>query len=380
MNNTNYSNTAIVILAHSDYESLELSLAVHAKFLPYHIDGKRVKIYILQNGRYSYDCERTLMVAKRYRDLFPKDIEVIEDIPPQEPYFAIRKLLNSERFCDIDHIIKLDDDVFPLTKNWAENLWSCFQQSKLKYPSELAYVTSLVNNNPWGFKKTIELMNLEEEYFSEVAREHLVGSSPTNSLSPYRINPPEKISTGGHGTIWRYAYIARWLHEKTTLHPKEFIQSTVGKGYEEIFSKERYSINCMLFEKDLWFKIFDGDTNDEGMFQKYCIRNNLKIIADLEVPMCHLFFYTQRFENKDLLPIFRNFYSKWLDLPFPIALNEDRIVELEARLRHLEKKNLSRIDQIKVDISYDLKNRVKKRLSRHPLLYKTVKYIYKRLK
>ena len=52
------SKLAIVILAYSDYESLELALATHAKFST----QAGIKIYILQNGRGTYDCERTYSV------------------------------------------------------------------------------------------------------------------------------------------------------------------------------------------------------------------------------------------------------------------------------------------------------------------------------
>ena len=65
---------AIVILAYADYESLELALATHSKFSVNH----GVPIFILQNGRGTYDCERTYAVAKRYQQLFPKIIKVID--------------------------------------------------------------------------------------------------------------------------------------------------------------------------------------------------------------------------------------------------------------------------------------------------------------
>ena len=41
------SQTAIVVLAYADYESLELALASHAKFTV----NSGLPIYILQNGR-----------------------------------------------------------------------------------------------------------------------------------------------------------------------------------------------------------------------------------------------------------------------------------------------------------------------------------------
>ena len=86
------NKTAIVILAYADFESLEISLACHSRFL-----DSNSKIFILQNGRGTYDCERTYNVAKRYEILYPNNIEVVDDIPPQRPYYAIKQLLDSDR-------------------------------------------------------------------------------------------------------------------------------------------------------------------------------------------------------------------------------------------------------------------------------------------
>ena len=281
---------AIVILAYSDYESLELSLAVHAKFLPYFIEEERVKIFILQNGRGTYDCERTYNVAKRYASLFPRDIEVVDWISPGIPYFSIKKLLQSDSFKNITHIVKLDDDVFPLIGDWLSSLWKCFQDSEGKYNEQLAYVTSLVNNNPWGFDKTLDLMGLKKEYFEKIAREHFVGDAQGNPFSPFRFCSKDEISTGGQGTIWGLPYVSRWLHRQTTLRPDSFIENTRGSGYEEIFSKERYSINCMLFAKKYWEEIQNGGHDDELMSQIYCIRNNKKLSQTLRFPCAICFF------------------------------------------------------------------------------------------
>ena len=48
------NKVAIVMLAFADFEALEISLAAYSKFLK----GK-TQLYILQNGRGNYDCERT---------------------------------------------------------------------------------------------------------------------------------------------------------------------------------------------------------------------------------------------------------------------------------------------------------------------------------
>lgn len=45
------NKTAIVILSYADFESLEISLSLHAKYNSHNAD-----IFILQNGRRTYDC------------------------------------------------------------------------------------------------------------------------------------------------------------------------------------------------------------------------------------------------------------------------------------------------------------------------------------
>ena len=61
------NKTAIVILAYTDFESLEISLCLHAKYYNNNAD-----IFILQNGRGTYDTERTYRIAKRYENLYSK--------------------------------------------------------------------------------------------------------------------------------------------------------------------------------------------------------------------------------------------------------------------------------------------------------------------
>ncbi len=324
---------AIVILAYADYESLELALATHAKFST----NAGVPIYVLQNGRGTYDCERTYAVACRYHYLFPDIIHVIDDINPGIPYHSLKMLFDSKRFAEYDYIIKLDDDVLVLTEDWVDKLCECYVTEKECCGKELAYVTSLVNNNPYGFKKIIENSDtLSKEYFLKIARKHLVGSSPYDAYAPYRILPKTEIASGSNGTVWRYPYIARWLHKKTTLVPQEYVEFAKKLGKEEVNNKERYSINCMLFEKSLWTDISDGGSDDEHMFHAYCLKLNKKIIADLSIPMVHLFFFSQRAECRDMIDELRDVYTNYLQLNFPIALCGNRMIEIENRLRFME--------------------------------------------
>ena len=79
-----------------------------------------------------------------------------------------------------------------------------------------------------------------------------------------------------------------------------------------------------------------GDYDDKHDCLIYCYNNDKKIISALNVPLVHLFFFTQREENKDLIPIIRDYYSKVINAPYPIAICEDKQLENENRLRHLE--------------------------------------------
>ena len=338
----------IVILAYSDYETLEITLAVHCKSFPHLTkNNKRIITYVLCNGCGSYDCDRTLMVAKRYENLFPKDIKVIDEFKDKNAYTAIRSLLESKYFNDIEYVIKYDDDVFPLTSTWLNDLCLTYVQQRKKYEERLAYVSGLVNNNPLGFKLTLNAMNLTNEYFNKYARDHVVGMETNPVNYPIEIINKEQISTNGGGTIWRYPYIARFIHEKTTLKPDDFINATNNLGPYEVNNKERYSINCMLFKKSLWKDISNGANEDEFMLHTYCRDNDKVIVVAQNIPLVHLFFHVQYFENKDLLPVIRNIYTNWLKLPFKISIcdnieleNENRLKYIENQMRKIEKNML----------------------------------------
>ncbi len=326
----NLEKTAIVQLCYADFESLEISLAAITKFMP-----ENMKLFLLQNGRGTYDCERTYQVAKRYANLFPKNIIVVDWIKPQKPYTAIKELLNSDVMKEYDYIIKLDDDVFPLTKTFVQDLAKTYDDAFEKYGDSLGYVTSLVNNNPWGFIETLNVMELKDQYFKNMAREHIVDKNT--------IIPKDEIRAGICGTIWRNPFVSRWLHHETTLKPDLFISNTKDKEDKLVNHNERYSINCMLFEKSFWNKIALTQKDDEHDCFQYCMKNDKKIVASIKVPMIHLFFFIQRDENKDLIPLIRQYYEKWLALPFPISLCPLKEYENENRLRFLEKK----LDKIK---------------------------------
>lgn len=326
---------AVLMLAYADYEAMEISLATFSKSFK-----GGIKFFILQNGRNTYDCERTYRVAKRYEILFPNNVKVVDWIKPQLPYSAIKELLNSEFMAEFDYICKVDDDVFALREDWLDKLIKCYDQSEEKFGEQLGYVTALVNNNPWGFNEVLDIFNLKEEYFNKYARPHLAGYilNPNDNIEPLKLISANEIYTGCCGTVWGNPYISRWLHKKTSFNPQEFIQKTDALGYKEVDNKRRYSINVMLFKKEFWNNIDLNSNDDEHMTREYCRNNNKKIIADMSNPFVHICFFTQREENRDLLVDFRKIYENWLNLPFPISMCPNKDYENENRLRYLEDK------------------------------------------
>jgi hypothetical protein len=243
------------------------------------------------------------------------------------------------------YICKVDDDTFPITADWLDRLCEAYEEYYAKLGNNLAYVTALVNNNPFGFKKLIEhVPALSEEYYARIAREHRVGMEGGRSTwySPARIISASEIDDGISGTVWRYSYIARWIHQKTSLLPDSYIE--LAKDLPDaMVGNKRYSINCMLFKKDFWSKVYDPDcefpTDDEFMCELYCTQNGLLVPARLSIPLVHLFFAVQREENKDMIDEFRAVYQDWLDIPYPIPLQSNREIENENRLRFMEQNN-----------------------------------------
>lgn len=323
------NEVAIVLLASYDYEALEITLASHAKF---NLEG--VSIYILQNAKGSYDSEQTRLVARRYARLYPETIKAIDSIEPDSPYNTIKKFLSSEEMKKYRYILKVDDDCFPLTSNWLNCLYENYKSLKEKH-EELAYVTPLINNNCWGFREVLFGLGLSDEYFNTVAKPHRVGHG-AGDVNPYRIAPKTEIETGMNGTIWGYPYIARWLHEKTTLKPESYTSAVENLTLKEIDSTKRYSIGAIFFEKNLWINIDGYGVDDEDMLHHYCVENNKKIYCCSWVPFVHIAYYSQRMENKDLIKKIKAVYERYLNLNHPISLHSDKINDLESRLRYIE--------------------------------------------
>lgn len=312
------------MLACRDYDSTEIALAAHTKFLPPGVD-----FFYLQNCRGSYDAERTLAAGKRYQKLFPERFHVVEDIPPGPPYQSLKTLI--ERLSGYDLICKTDDDAFPLTHGWLDSLISTYIQAKQEHGGKLAYATPLVNNNTWGFPEVLKALKLEQDYFDKVSRLHIAGFG-----SNRQIYPKDEIVRGQDGTIWGNPHIARWLHENSSFAPDRYIAATKALSNTLIPESDRFSINCILFEPKFWSEVDSGGTDDEGMIHKFCAKNSRKIVCNRSIPFVHLSYFSQREELRDLIWEAKRFYSDWLELPFPIGMYTDRSFELDARLRWLE--------------------------------------------
>ena len=368
------NKTAIVLLACYDYESLEIALTSYCKYL-----SMDTKLYILQNGRGTYDCERTYRVAQRFENLYPNNIKVIDSIEPQKPYFAIRELINSKELEKYEYICKVDEDSFPITHDWLDKLCESYERNYYVYGNNLAYVSPLINNNPFGFKQIIEnSRNLKEEYFKKIARDHKAGvnSGPKEYKAEYILQKNE-IDGGECGTIWRYSHIARWLHEKTTLFPDNFIKMTSSLEDIEI-GNIRFSINCILFAKYFWNDIcsyYDSllSDDDEHLSYLYCKKSGKKTIMCQSIPFVHLFFLKHREENRDLLLKIRVLYQKRINPSFPISMMINKEYELEDRLRYIEEK-INKISQ-KNKIKIPLKNIIKKLIPHGSKRYKLIRKI-----
>ncbi len=317
---------AIVLLACSDYESLEVSLACHAAYLPAQAD-----LFVLQNCRGTYDAERSLAVGQRYARLFPGRIHVVTGNKPAKPYRAIAALLATRHLAAFDLVCKVDDDSFPIAPGWLDALVRGHAAAEAAGGPALAYVTPLINNNCWGFAETLQVMGLGSAFAAEMARDHWVGTRAQR-----RIAPAGEIDRGGHGTIWQAPHLARWLHARTTLVPDRFIAATQGLSDVPVPGSERYSINCMLFRPALWRRIDDGSGEDEHMLHQHCLRTGERILCVRSVPFVHIAYFPQREENRDLVADIRRVYEARLGHPFPVAMRASRELEIEARLRWME--------------------------------------------
>lgn len=325
------NKTCIVLLACNDYESTQLTLA---NLLVRTSDN--IPIFFLPNSiNKSFDADRVKEIGIIYSKLFPGRVINVNWIKPSFPYQAIGDLIYSKQLAKFDFICKIDDDVFPITDNWIENLADCFAE---KESEDLGYVTGLINNNPWGFAEIIEVMGLIDEYKRMVPNVTVSGKNIHDYMREERIEWPE-IGRGGFGTVWQFPHLARWIHQKTSMQPEIFIEKTKSLSPKTIDNQLRYSIGCMFFRKEMWAKVYNGSITDEKMWHIYCKEKEKKIFSARNVPMVHLFFYNQRLFNKSILSEIYEVYQRISGEKMILLWDNSPICKInfiEERLRELE--------------------------------------------
>lgn len=289
--------TAILILTCNDFEAMEITLNQVIRTTP-----RSVPIYLLSNcaGMHGANiCERICQIASNIQH---GRIRWINPGRARPAYYGIEEAIR-EHIAE-EYILKLDDDVFPITNGWLENLIDCYKRHD---DGNLAYVSGIVNNNPWGFSRLIQLPELKAAYDDMMPHAH-IGGTYIAGYQDYRINAPGTVDAGGWGTVWQFPQLARWIHENTTLVPEKYIELTKNLPEEQFDASVRYSINVMLFQRDLWKKFGNGGNDDEEMLNKYCMNNGNKIYIRADTPFVHLYFGPQKAFLVDLIQKIREVY------------------------------------------------------------------------
>lgn len=292
------SNTAVLILTCNDFEALDITIQQVLKTTP-----AEVPIYLLSNcyGLQGADvCDDLCRFASRAQY---GRVHWINPGRRQPAYFGIRDAIRDQ--IDAEYILKLDDDVFPVAPGWLENMIACYKRQD---PQTLAYVSALVNNNPYGFSRLAKLPALRDAYAKIMPSKHLAGEF-VPGYQDFRVAEVGEIDAGGWGTVWQFPHLARWIHTETTLQPERYLELTKELGEAEFDATVRYSINVMLFQRDLWQTIGNGGSDDEEMFNRYCSANNKRIVIQENVPFVHLYFGPQKRFLIDIIPQVRAAYS-----------------------------------------------------------------------
>lgn len=294
----NLSNTAILILTCNDYEALDLTIGQVLRTTP-----AEVPIYLLSNcyGLAGADvCEDMCRFATRANY---GRVHWINPARRQPAYFGIRDAIRDH--IKAEYILKLDDDAFPVAEGWLEGLIDCYNRQA---PDKICYVSALVNNNPYGFSRLATLPELRESYARLMPSQHLAGEF-VPGYQDFRVSEAGEIDAGGWGTVWQFPHLARWIHKETTLRPERYLAMTKPLGEAEFDTAVRYSINVMLFRREMWETVGTGSVDDEEMFNRYCHDKGLRIVIQENIPFVHLYFGPQKRYLVDLLPQVREVYQ-----------------------------------------------------------------------
>lgn len=325
-----YSERALIILVSYEYESLQLTL----KALNHTLNSLE-KVVIILNGRSNYSGMLVERICREWAALDHIHRFVVRPLcAGEKAYWAIKEILEEfEPIKNTKYICKIDDDIIPLKKDWMNSLANAYSLQET-FGGNTGFVTGLINNNNWGFAELIDIFNKREEYGQINNYKSL-----SESLSGGGIINEKEIANGAFGSVWKHPYLAWWIHQWTSLCPNDFINKTMDLGLKEIPEDIHYSIGCIFFEKSFWLQLQSPNNKeiaiDELMLHKLCIESRLKKWALMNEPIIHLFYYTQRLSNKDILPSI----AKSLSIYFQdSAFNNIRQMTLEDRFIILEEK------------------------------------------
>lgn len=291
------SNTAILILTCNDFEALDITITQVLATTP-----KEVPIYLLSNCHGMPGAEICEDICRFTARQNYGRVHWLNPMKAQPAFFGIKDAIKDE--IDAEYILKLDDDAFPIKTGWLEALIETYAAQD---PDKIAYVSALVNNNPYGFYRLTQLPELQKTYKEIMDHAHLAGEY-VPGYQEFRIHPAGEVDPGGWGTVWQFPHLARWIHEETTLQPERFKALVKGLGPAEFDPSIRYSINVMLFQRDLWATVATGGVDDEEMLNVYCDTHKKSIIIREDIPFVHLYFGPQKRYLTDLLPKVRETY------------------------------------------------------------------------
>ncbi len=305
------SDTAVLLLTCSDFEAMELVVDRLLRTTP-----QQVPIYILSNccglpG--SEVCEDMASMAAKAH--FGR-VRWINPEKQRPAYRGIDEAIKDH--IDETYIVKFDDDVFPVKEGWLEALAECYHRQD---PDKIAYVTGMVNNNPYGFSRLVTLPELAAKFAAALPHRHAAGLK-VPQYDDYRISEAGHADPGAGGTVWQFPQLARWIHHETTLQPDRYASLISELGETRLDPSIRYSINVMYFHRDLWEEIDHGGADDEEMLNIYCHANDKDIVVRENTPFVHLYFGPQKRYIKDVLPKVRDVYGP-LDAVSGYQLVED---------------------------------------------------------
>lgn len=321
-----YSQRALIILVSYEYESLQLTLRALN-----HTLSPEEKVVIILNGRPNYSGALVERICREWATFDQSHRFVVRPLcAGGKAYWAIKEILEEfEPIKKTKYICKIDDDIIPLKKDWMNNLANTYESLE-ESGENVGFITGLINNNNWGFAELINIFDKKEEYGQISNYKSLAGKDIINE---------KEIATGAFGSVWKYPYLAWWLHQWTSLCPNDFINKTINLGVKEIPENIHYSIGCIFFEKTFWqqpeIPKEKEEAFDELMLHQLCIKEKFKKWALMNEPIIHLFYYTQRLPNKDILSLI----SKSLSIYFQdLTFEEIHMTNLEDRFIILEEK------------------------------------------